>query len=89
MEWKDGVIITKQSESEYHLQMDTREKTVLAEHVYILEKIQSGEHDDEQLLSYIAEQEKINEAAAGFTLAGFLIEYADYVAADTSHYEIR
>jgi hypothetical protein len=47
-----------------------------------------GVEDDEELVSLIMKQEQICWAAAGFTLAAFLVEYADFMAEDDSYYEI-
>ena len=88
MKWKEGVTVRKQSENGYCLQMDGIETPVRPEHIAILKKIQSGEREDERLVSFIEAEERIPADAAGFTLAGFLIAYAAYVEADKGHYEI-
>lgn len=88
MKWKEGVKVTKKKKDIYLLRMNHKEKKILPEHNYLLEAIQNGIEDDKELVDYIIEQEEICEAAAGFTLAGFIIEYADFIAEDKSHYEI-
>ena len=88
MKWKEGVKVTKKKKDSYLLRMNQKEKKILPEHNYLLEAIQNGIEDDKELVDYIIEQEEICEAAAGFTLAGFIIEYADFIAEDKSHYEI-
>lgn len=88
MKWKEGVKVTKKKKDGYLLRMNQKEKMILPEHNYLLLAIQNGMQDDKELVEHIIKQEKICEAAAGFTLAGFIIEYADYIAEDRSHYEI-
>ncbi|MDD4369759.1 MAG: hypothetical protein PHD56_01550 [Anaerostipes sp.] len=91
MKWKEGVVIEKQGKHPqvgYIIRLGEKEKRVNSEHEYLLEKIASGVEDDQELIGFIVKKENIPEVAAAFGFAGFLIEYADFIAPDTSHYII-
>jgi len=88
MKWKKGVTVTKNQDKGYLLKSETQEQAVLPEHRYLMDAIQNGMEDDRALIAYIMEKERMDEVPSRFELAGFLIEYRNFIAEDTSHYEI-
>lgn len=88
MRWKDDVTFTK-TRNGCQLHLRSKMKPLLPEHEYLLEAMEKGTEDEEQLVELIKAKEKLCEAAARFTLAGFLMEYTDFIAADTTGYEIE
>ena len=88
MKWKEGVTVTKNEDTGYHLKQGAKEKAILPQHTYLLEVIQKGMEDDMELIEFIMKKEKMDEVPSSFELAGFLIEYAEFIAEDTSHYDI-
>jgi hypothetical protein len=47
--------------------------------VYILRALLDGIEEEEELFHVVMAKEKLNRAAVGFTLADFLLEYADFI----------
>ena len=88
MKWKEGVTVTKNQDDGYLLKSVNQELAVLPEHSYLIDAIKDGMEDDLALIAYIMEKEGLDEVPSRFELAGFLIEYRNFIAEDTSHYEI-
>lgn len=86
MRLKDGVTITKRREQEYILNYRGREKAVRPEQVYLLEALQSGIRDNRVFVSLIMDRERCGETASGFVLAGFLIDYGDFLEKEDYYY---
>ena len=88
MKFLTGVTICEASDAGYILMSDKKKKTVLKEHEYILHALRDQYLTKEQMLLHIMETEDLDETAAGFVLAEFIIEYADFLEKDHTHYEI-
>ena len=55
---------------------------------YLAKAVDGGTQDEEALIRLIAQTEHIDETAAAFGLAQFMIDYGDFIAEDKSHYTI-
>lgn len=86
MKWKPGVVVIK--EPDYALQLGEIIQAVPEKEVYLVEAIEQGVTEDESLVRLIMETEQIDEIAAAFGLAQFLIDFGQYIAPDTAHYLI-
>lgn len=84
MKWKPKVKLTRKDGLQLHLDdrvMDIEEKLH-----YLAKAVDSGTQDDDTLIRLIAQTEHINETAAAFGLAQFMIDYGDFIEQDKSHY---
>lgn len=86
MQFKPEVTLTNQNG--WRLSMGDRSAPVAPEDVYLARAIAQGMGEIEQLKVLIAKAEGINEVAAAFRLAQFILEYGDFIAPDTEHYLI-
>lgn len=86
MRWKPEVII--QREKGYYLQLGNLAQPVPEKDAYLVEATQQGITEDAQLVALIMQTERIDETAAAFGLAQFLLDYSDFIAPDTGHYII-
>lgn len=86
MQFKPKVTLTDQNG--WRLCMGSRATPVAPKDVYIAQAIVQGMSDIEQLKALIANAEGIHEVAAAFGLTQFILDYGDFMAADTSHYII-
>lgn len=86
MRWKPEVTLTENNGWQLHLadkvtQIDERD-------TYLVKAVQKGINDDEELVKLIAKKEGIDETAAAFGLAQFVLDYNYFIAPDNSHYII-
>ena len=88
MEWKKDVTVTGKKGTGYIIHQGEKKRSVAEEYSYLMEVIQKGIRDDQELIAYIMKEQKLEHTPSSFELAGFLIEYADFLAEDTSHYEV-
>lgn len=86
MNWKPGVVVSK--EPNYALQLGGTTQLVPEKDVYLINAMERGITEDTQLVALIMEAESIDETAAAFGLAQFLLDYGDFIAPDTEHYLI-
>lgn len=86
MNWKPGVVVSK--EPDYALQLGGTTQPVPEKDVYLVNAIEQGIAEDPQLVRLIMEAESIDETAAAFGLAQFLIDFSNFIAPDTGHYLI-
>lgn len=78
MKLKENVTIERDNAG-YTLVCGGSRKSVPSPQTYILESLQKKEEDNSELQQLIMKTEKINQAAAGFTLADFILEYSDFL----------
>ncbi|MDD2972144.1 MAG: hypothetical protein PHE02_08455 [Lachnospiraceae bacterium] len=86
MKWKKDVILDKQKSWRLHL--DDKVLPIAEGDVYLVKAVEEGICNDEDLVRLIAREEGIDETAAAFGLAQFLLDYSDFIAEDTAHYMI-
>lgn len=77
MKWKQGVQVKR--EKGYRLENAAGIQTVSPADEYIVNAIEKGTEDDEQLLELIMSMESADEIEARLRLAGFLLEYGEYI----------
>lgn len=56
--------------------------------VYLAKAMLRGVHDIEALKELISKAEGIDDTAAAFGLAQFILDYGDFIAPDTGHFMI-
>lgn len=86
MKWKPQVVVTK--ENGCSLRLGNRTQTVPQESVFIIKAIENSVTEDAELVRLIMKAESIDETAAAFGLAQFILDYGDFIAADTEHFII-
>lgn len=86
MRWKPEVVLKKQDT--YLLQLGTKQQPVLPKDTYLVEAMKGGITEDEKLIQCIMQHEQIDETAAAFGLAQFILDYGNFIAEDESHYLI-
>lgn len=86
MKWKKDVILDKQNS--WRLRRGDKVLPIAEGDVYLVKAVEEGICNDEDLVTLIAREEGIDETAAAFGLAQFLLDYSDFIAEDTSHYTI-
>lgn len=86
MKWKNGVTVLRDG-SGYMLKLDN-DMCMIEEEAYIIEAVESGTCDDEELKKIIIKHEKSNDVIAGLTLARFILNYQRFVEEDREHYSI-
>ena len=82
MEWKPRV--TLEQENGCRLCMGGKCVQVAPKDVYIAMEIQQGCGSVEHLKTIIAKTDNINEVAAAFSLAQFILNYGDFIEDDTN-----
>ena len=86
MKWKDNVkLIAKDG---LHLLLGERQMPIAPRDAMIAQAMSRGVQDIELLKRLIAGAEGIDETAAAFGLAQFMIDYSEFIAPDTAHYVI-
>lgn len=78
MNWKDGVTIKR--EKTVWLVLSKLKKEVAKEDLPIIELLEKGVTEDNELQSKVAAAYSENEAEAGLRLAQFVEDYADFLA---------
>lgn len=87
MKWKRKVNMIEQEE-EMVLCLGERWIVVAKEDTYLVEAIQNGTWEEEELKSLIMKHDQCNEIVAGLTLAKFILDYQDYIEKDQGYFEI-
>lgn len=86
MKWKKDVTLDKQEP--WRLRFGDKVLPIAEGDVYLVKAVEKGICNDEDLIRLIAKEEGIDETAAAFGLAQFLLDYSDFIAEDTGHYVI-
>ncbi|MEG1360875.1 MAG: hypothetical protein RSE23_14545 [Clostridia bacterium] len=83
MKWKKDVILEKQQP--WQLRLGDKVTPVAQRDIYLIKAMEKGISNDEDLVRLVANEEGIDETAAAFGLAQFLLDYSDFIAEDQSH----
>ncbi|MEG2266252.1 MAG: hypothetical protein RSC68_18205 [Acinetobacter sp.] len=83
MKWKKDVILEKQQP--WQLRLGDKITPIAERDMYLIKAVEKGISNDEDLVRLVAEEEGIDETAAAFGLAQFLLDYSDFIAEDRSH----
>lgn len=86
MKWKKDVILEKQQP--WQLRLGDKVTPIAERDIYLIKAVEKGICNDEDLVRLVAKEEGIDETAAAFGLAQFLIDYGDFIAEDKSHFMI-
>ena len=86
MKWKKNVTIEKNKT--WNLNLGEEIKAIAEKDIYLVKAVEDGICDDEELIKLVAVEEEIDETAAAFGLAQFLLDYSDFIAEDTERYII-
>ena len=86
MKLKEGTMIYKKEQ--YILELNNEKCRVNREDAYLIDALHSGVEKSEELKKLIMKEKKVNEAAAGFTIARFILDYQNYLEEDKSFFEI-
>lgn len=86
MKWKHNIVIKKGDD--YQIQIGNLIHPVPKKDTYLLDAMERGVTEDAALIHLIMQTECIDETAAAFGLAQFMLDYSDFIAPDTSHYVI-
>ncbi|MDD3221602.1 MAG: hypothetical protein EOM34_05985 [Clostridia bacterium] len=77
MKWKKNVKVVREKGLE--LKSSEGVQAIISSDEYIVNAMESGIEEDEKLIEFIMETEQVNEIAARFRLAEFLITYGNYI----------
>ncbi|MEG1578420.1 MAG: hypothetical protein RR336_06620 [Oscillospiraceae bacterium] len=83
MKWKPGITLTGQDDPQ--LCLAEKQMPIAPKDVYLAKAMLRGVHDIEALKELIANAEGIDDTAAAFALAQFVLDYGDFIAPDTAH----
>ena len=83
MQFKPEVTLADQDG--WHLRMGSRAAPVAPRDVSLAKAIAQGVHDIDRLKALIAKAEGIDEIAAAFGLARFILAYGDFIADPSYH----
>ena len=86
MKLKEGILIHKKEQ--YILELNNEKCRVNREDAYLIDALHCGVEKSEELKKLIMKEKRVNEAAAGFTLARFILDYQNYLEEDKSFFEI-
>lgn len=77
MKWKKNVKVVRGK----GLELKSLEgiQAIIPSDEYIVDAMESGIEDDEMLIEFIMKTEQVNEIAARFRLAEFLVTYGSYI----------
>ena len=82
MKWKKNVTLEKQQP--WQLRLGDKVTPVAERDRYLIKAVEKGISNEEELVRLVAKEEGIDETAAAFGLAQFLLDYSDYIA-ETNH----
>ena len=86
MKWKKNVTLEKQQP--WQLRLGDKVTPVAERDRYLIKAVEKGISNEEELVRLVAKEEGIDETAAAFGLAQFLLDYSDYIADDKSYFMI-
>lgn len=81
MRWKTGVEVER--DHEVWFECGDKKKIIDSEDVDIVELIESGVRDDDELLRRLSEQSGDDVISSGFRLAQFVEDYGEFIAEGT------
>lgn len=87
MKWKQDVSVNRKGT--YTFSSDKQVKEAAEEDYYLIDAIEKGMTDDKELAQLVVEKEELNEAAAGFRLAQFILDYGEFISNDLGHMIIK
>lgn len=87
MIWKSGVVVTRKGDN-LLLTFNAKEQKVKNKDIYLVEAVENGISNDEDLKRIIAVHEKSNEVMASLSLANFILCYQNFIDEDKEHYKI-
>lgn len=87
MRWKQGVVV--QNADKCQFTSSNMQKDILPEDEYIVQAVESGVSEDEELIRIIMEKEDVDEIVARLRIAQFVIEHGEYIAELEGHMMIE
>lgn len=86
MKWKKNVTLEKLQP--WKIRLGDKVTPIAERDKYLIKAVEKGISNEEELVRLVANEEGIDETAAAFGLAQFLLDYSDYIAEDKSHFMI-
>lgn len=78
MKWKSGVVIERDQET--WLRWGEKKKKMEQEDQEILELMEAGIEDDDELLRKVSERSEDDDIGSGLRLAQFVEDYGEFIA---------